>query len=170
MASIGYSEWVGYKSVVVASVVPTAVDTDCTITDSPNLVKTSDGCFNVGFPYDMFYDGPINPLADNLIHRYSVELVDAYKSAVGDYYKKVKNKIVAKQFNFKVFSARKANSNSDVYTFTIDISSDISHLKTYGIELDNDAPEYRATYELKKVNNIWQTKFLNEENILKPAK
>jgi hypothetical protein len=154
------------KSVENQSSAVISKNENCNLPDSPNLVKTDVGCFELEYSISdggVFkqYEYPAsveNNLFDNSYNR------SLLKNIARDYYNRINSKIVSKKHRLSFLSSQKISDSK----FTLYISIiDIDYFKLNSKEAQNNPYALRlgAKYSIDKQNsNEWNYNFISIEN------
>ena len=143
---------------VVESKKATQNNYNCNLSESENLIKTDDGCFELGVSVNTF-----STTDEDVYHpKYSNELKNVTSLAAKDYYSKVKSKIVTKKIVVYIAGTKKISETK----FELFISiGDPDYLQSQGYDTQSDRTRFNATYYLIYENNKWQTTFNKESSI-----
>ena len=145
-------------NIKVESKTPAQVNSKCNLPESENLVKTEDGCFNLGISVNTF-----STTSEDIYHpKYSDELKNVIILAAKDYYSKSKSTVVTKEAVLNIGGTQKISETS----FKLYISiGDPDYLRSQGYNMQSDRTRFNGIYDLNFVNNKWQINF-NKDSVI----
>lgn len=158
-SSIGVSKVIEVPKTSGVAIIPKP-QTQCNLPESENLVKTEDGCFEIGVGVNTFSDGSDYGNQNKLIQ--NVETSNLLKKIAKEYYLKNLNQIVTKNDPININGSQFVSNNNFKLFLSI---GDPDYLKSKGYNLQSDRSRFNAIYKIYKNGNQWKYEFISE-NIL----